>query len=59
MIALRPWRDCERTTEGCNKHVTGINSKFCCFTCKVLSCLLYSLAIAEFLMEIIYTGELS
>ncbi|CAL9226147.1 unnamed protein product [Arabidopsis halleri] len=34
-IALRPWRDCVRTTEGCTKHVRGINSKFCSFTCKI------------------------
>jgi len=32
---LRPWRDCVRNTEGCTKHVQGINSKFCTFTCKI------------------------
>ncbi|XP_010449261.1 PREDICTED: uncharacterized protein LOC104731538 [Camelina sativa] len=35
MIALRPWRDCVRSTEGCTKHVGGVNSKFCSFTCKI------------------------
>ncbi|KAG7641138.1 hypothetical protein ISN44_As02g011850 [Arabidopsis suecica] len=34
-IMLRPWRDCVRNTEGCTKHVQGINSKFCTFTCKI------------------------
>ncbi|CAL9226145.1 unnamed protein product [Arabidopsis halleri] len=34
LIALRPWRRCIRTKEGCTKHVRG-TSKFCSFTCKV------------------------
>ncbi|XP_010434335.1 PREDICTED: uncharacterized protein LOC104718311 [Camelina sativa] len=34
LIALRPWRGCVRSKEGCTKHVRG-TSKFCSFTCKV------------------------